>query len=205
MPPDRRFRRPVVSEAAQGKQPGDGLSAASLSPARQAARGTPHRDDREIARRTATPPRLLATPQPPSQHPAWLWTRLLGKAAVWRRLVPNRNLARGTAWASDIVNYLREHGWVHAERRALNGAQDGGDIAGVIDVCIEAKNEKRVELAQYLKETEAEKTNAGATVAACWIGVSGAPARQDGWESGLGAGRPCNCDSFRASGHVAVR
>jgi hypothetical protein len=103
------------------------------------------------------------------------------RTAVRGRLVTNRNLARGTAWASDIVKYLQQCGWIHAERRALNGAQDRGDIAGLIGVVIEAKNEKRVELAQYLKETEVEKTNAKAAVGVTWIKRRGKGSAGDGY------------------------
>jgi Holliday junction resolvase len=81
----------------------------------------------------------------------------------------NRSRDKGTSWESRVVEYLREHGWPHAERRARRGTRDAGDIAGVVGVCIEAKNEKRITLAEYVDETQVEKANANATVAACWI------------------------------------
>lgn len=48
--------------------------------------------------------------------------------------------AKGTSWETSIVRYLRDQGWPHAERRALRGSNDCGDVAGVPLVCIEAKS-----------------------------------------------------------------
>jgi Holliday junction resolvase len=81
----------------------------------------------------------------------------------------SRARAKGTAWESAIVNYLRDHGWPHAERRSLSGANDRGDIAGVVGVVIEAKSVKRVELAAILDEAVVEAMNAGGAVGAAWI------------------------------------
>jgi len=81
----------------------------------------------------------------------------------------NRSRDKGTAWETAIVNYLKSCGWPHAERRALNGNQDRGDITGIPGTCIEAKAANRLELAQWMKELEAEKRNANATVGVCWI------------------------------------
>jgi hypothetical protein len=95
--------------------------------------------------------------------------------------VTNRNLARGTAWASDIVKYLQEHGRPHAERRALNGAHDGGDIAALIGVVIEAKNEKHVARAEYVYGTTTEQGNAAAAVEVGWIKRRGRASPGDGY------------------------
>ena len=81
----------------------------------------------------------------------------------------NRSRDKGTRFESAVVEYLREHGWIHAERRARRGNKDAGDVAGIAGVCVEVKAEKRIALAEYLNETEAEKANANAAVAACWI------------------------------------
>jgi len=45
--------------------------------------------------------------------------------------------AKGTAWETAIVGYLRGRGAPHAERRALNGSNDRGDIAGIPGLVIE--------------------------------------------------------------------
>jgi len=77
--------------------------------------------------------------------------------------------AKGTAWETTIVDYLRINGAPHAERRALNGAKDRGDIAGIPGVVIEAKSATRVELAAWLDEAEAERANDHADVGVVWI------------------------------------
>ena len=46
-----------------------------------------------------------------------------------------------------IAAYLVENGWVHAERRKAGATLDKGDLYGILGVCIEAKNEKRIDLA----------------------------------------------------------
>lgn len=45
----------------------------------------------------------------------------------------------GTADETAVVRYLRERGWVGAERRALRGGHDCGDITGLPGVMIEVK------------------------------------------------------------------
>ncbi len=81
----------------------------------------------------------------------------------------SRERAKGTAWETAIVTWLREQGWPHAERRALAGANDCGDIAGVYHVVIEAKSAARVELAAWLDEALQEKDNAGADLGVVWF------------------------------------
>jgi hypothetical protein len=76
---------------------------------------------------------------------------------------------KGTAWESAVVQFLRENGVPHAERRALNGNTDRGDVAGIPGVVIECKNERAVALASYADETEKERANDGAAVGVAWI------------------------------------
>ena len=76
---------------------------------------------------------------------------------------------KGTAAETAVVNYLIDHGWPHAERRALNGNQDRGDVAGVPGVVVEVKNAVRVELAQWLDEALREGRQANASVSAVWF------------------------------------
>ena len=75
----------------------------------------------------------------------------------------------GTAWETAIVGYLRDQGWPHAERRARTGARDQGDIAGVVGVCIEAKNTARIEPATFLDEATTEAAHARAGIGVAWI------------------------------------
>jgi|SRR5665213_111930 len=76
----------------------------------------------------------------------------------------NPNKAKGTAWESAVVEYLRTHGHRHAERRALSGNTDKGDVTGMPGVVIECKNERTTTLATYMDEVAVEMTNADAPI-----------------------------------------
>lgn len=80
----------------------------------------------------------------------------------------SRQKAKGTRAESAIVAYLQQQGFVHAERRALAGGADKGDIAGVPGVVIESKDCVRTELAAWLDEAAVEGANAGVDVFAVW-------------------------------------
>lgn len=88
---------------------------------------------------------------------------------------------KGTAWESAIVDYLRANGVPHAERRALGGAKDRGDIAGMPGVVVEAKSAARVELAAWLEEAKAERDNDGAAVGVVWFKRKGKGSAGDGY------------------------
>jgi len=79
----------------------------------------------------------------------------------------NRSKQRGTAFETRVVKYLQERGFVNAERRALAGTLDKGDITGLPGVVIECKNVKAIDLAGWMDETLAEQKNARASVAFC--------------------------------------
>ena len=81
----------------------------------------------------------------------------------------NPSKAKGTAWESAIVAHLKANGFPYAERRALAGSVDRGDIAGVPGVMLEAKACKQLSLSQWMDEVRAQKKNAGAQVGACVI------------------------------------
>ena len=91
----------------------------------------------------------------------------------------SKQRAKGTKWESDIVAYLREHGFPHVERRSLNGVNDRGDITGIPGVVIEAKNQARHSFAEWLDEAEAERVNDRAGVGFVWAKRRGfaSPAR----------------------------
>ena len=80
---------------------------------------------------------------------------------------------KGTAWESAIVRYLQEHGHPFAERRAMAGALDKGDI--LLPGCmIEAKAERQFSLATYLKEVRAQTANCPpGTVGVAWVKAPG--------------------------------
>lgn len=72
----------------------------------------------------------------------------------------NRAKQRGTAFETRLVKYLRENGWPNAERRALSGSADKGDVSGM-PVVLEAKAQKSFDLAGWIDEAKAEAKNAG--------------------------------------------
>ena len=68
---------------------------------------------------------------------------------------------KGTAAETALVKYLREKGFGQAERRALAGNHDKGDIAGAGQLTWEVKNHGTYKLAEWLTELEIEKENNG--------------------------------------------
>lgn len=93
----------------------------------------------------------------------------------------SRSKAKGTAWESAIVAHLKACGWPYAERRALNGNQDRGDIAGVVGVVIEAKSAARIELGAWLGEAHRERDRDQARIGAVWFKRRGKTSPGDGY------------------------
>ena len=98
--------------------------------------------------------------------------------------------AKGTAAETAVVRFLQANGYPHAERRALAGAQDRGDVAGIPGLVIEVKAAARLELAAWLDEVHAEVANEPTTES---VGVvwhkrrgKGSPGQwyvtMDGWD-----------------------
>lgn len=78
----------------------------------------------------------------------------------------SKQRAKGTAAETAVVRYLRDHGFPHAERRALHGSADRGDVTGLGPVVLEVKNHKTHDLAGWLTELSIEIYNAGAATGA---------------------------------------
>jgi len=76
----------------------------------------------------------------------------------------NPSKRKGTAWESQVVAYLQDHGQPYAERRALCGTSDKGDVSGIPGVMLECKAEKTVTLGAYADEVKVETANAGASI-----------------------------------------
>jgi hypothetical protein len=75
----------------------------------------------------------------------------------------NRPKAKGTSAETAVVEYLRINGWPRAERRALTGSLDKGDIANVWGLAIEVKYANAgMKVGPWLVETGVERINAGA-------------------------------------------
>jgi len=69
--------------------------------------------------------------------------------------------AKGTTAETAVALYLNTKGW-QAERRALSGAKDKGDITGVPGVVFEVKSAARLCIPEWLRELDAEVANAHA-------------------------------------------
>lgn len=80
----------------------------------------------------------------------------------------SRQRAKGTAAETAVVNYLRGQGFPHAERRALAGSADRGDVAGLIGTVIEVKDCARVELSAWVDEANREADNDHAQIGVVW-------------------------------------
>lgn len=80
----------------------------------------------------------------------------------------NKPKIKGTAAETAVVNCLQRGGWNAAERRALQGALDKGDIAGVPLVAIEVKDCKSLTFGPWLKEALVERDNAKAEIGFVW-------------------------------------
>jgi hypothetical protein len=74
----------------------------------------------------------------------------------------NPSKQKGTAAESLVVTYLHAFGFHQAERRALAGNLDKGDVAGVPDTCLEIKDCARIDLAGWTAELHAEMHNSNA-------------------------------------------
>ena len=73
---------------------------------------------------------------------------------------------KGSAAELAVAKWLNRLGWTGAERSRAGWTDDRGDIDGIPGVCIEVKNEKRIDLPGYLRELEVEMKNAKA-----WAGA----------------------------------
>lgn len=81
----------------------------------------------------------------------------------------NPSKARGTAFESLVVGYLRANGFPAAERRALAGNTDKGDVAGIPGVVLECKAERSIDLAGSVDEARLEAANDCAPVFAAVV------------------------------------
>lgn len=73
----------------------------------------------------------------------------------------SRARAKGTAAESSVVAFLRANGFPAAERRALHGNHDKGDITGIPGIAIEVKAVARPAYGEWLREAHREAANAG--------------------------------------------
>ncbi|MGW6949026.1 hypothetical protein ACWGHD_19130 [Streptomyces xanthophaeus] len=73
----------------------------------------------------------------------------------------NPSKAKGTAFESALVTYLREHHNPAAHRNVQMGRLDIGDIDGYYLHALEAKAEKEITLSSYIAQATREAIHAG--------------------------------------------
>lgn len=100
---------------------------------------------------------------------------------------------KGT-WAETVtVTYLNQAGFPYAERRTLSGALDRGDVSLCPGVIAEVKNHRTPHLGPWMAETERERVNAGAELAALIVKPPGLGATRVGqWWAGMPYGAYAN-------------
>ena len=71
----------------------------------------------------------------------------------------NKHKAKGTAFETLVVNYLKDNGFTDAHRTALQGINDSGDIHGITrsntpaELALQCKNQKAFDLSGWLNDT----------------------------------------------------
>jgi hypothetical protein len=80
--------------------------------------------------------------------------------------VVSKSKQKGTAAETAVVKHLKEKGWPYAERRALQGNLDKGDINLGSPVVLEVKDHAKITLSEWLKELKVEMGNADVDVGA---------------------------------------
>lgn len=93
----------------------------------------------------------------------------------------NPSKQRGTSWETAVVDFLRANGYPNAERRALSGNNDKGDVAGIPGVVIEAKNCRQINLAAFIDEARVEAINADAAFGVAWVKRRGRTSAGEGY------------------------
>lgn len=98
----------------------------------------------------------------------------------------------GTRAETAVAKYLRANGFEHAERRALRGRQDAGDITGTPGVCWEvkggeqARSASHIDVDRWLLELDEETGHAGADVGVLVLQRRGiGPQRAGLWTAAL--------------------
>ena len=99
----------------------------------------------------------------------------------------NPSKAIGTQAETLVTRYLQENGFGTAERRALHGTYDLGDITGTPGICWEIKSGHAAETASdglinaWLAETETERVNAEADIGVLVVKRKGKGNAGDWW------------------------
>lgn len=101
----------------------------------------------------------------------------------------NRPKKIGTAAETFVVKYAKPRGFPDAARKVQKGSKDEGDVDLCPHVIAEVKADRSLDYSQFLRETEAERVNAGAAVGICVVKPPGvAEGRGNLWWMLLNAG-----------------
>ena len=92
-----------------------------------------------------------------------------------------KSKTRGTETERMVVCYLQENGFPRAERRALAGAYDKGDVTGIEGACIEVKGDRSNKISAWKAETIAEAANAKARMYLLVVRIDYKPVER--WEA----------------------
>lgn len=76
-------------------------------------------------------------------------------------MVSNPSKAKGSRYERAVAKVFKDSGFPEADRDRLRGSKDCGDITGVMDLTIEAKNRKRMDIAGAVDEAVEESKNGG--------------------------------------------
>jgi hypothetical protein len=120
----------------------------------------------------------------------------------------------GTRYETSCVRWLRANGFPHAERRALAGINDLGDITGTPGIAWECKsgdaahNASDGQVAKWLDETERERIAAKADLGVLLLDRSGYGEKRCGetWAIIRAINWPLgNLDTLSVIGHRPIR
>ena len=71
----------------------------------------------------------------------------------------NASKQKGTAWESACAKYLRLNGFRSADRRALAGVRDRGDLTGLPGFVVSCKSVARFLIGEFIDEARAQAKN----------------------------------------------
>ena len=92
----------------------------------------------------------------------------------------SKQRAKGTRWESRIRDWLQAEGFT-VHRQPAHGANDKGDLHVGSDVIVEAKDQARHSLAEWLDEATVEAGNAGRAAGVVWFHRRGKSSPADGY------------------------
>ena len=92
----------------------------------------------------------------------------------------SRERQKGTRWETAIRDYLHGEG-IEVHRQPAHGINDKGDLHVGEDIIIEAKNQARHSLGEWLDEATSEAVNAARDVGAVWFHRRGKSSPRDGY------------------------